>query len=151
MISVKRPSTYIYICMYMCIHIYIYIMNELLNLNLNKNWLYMSIYLYMRVCYLFTHLFVYLCIHISLYIYRNIFIDLYIYIYIYCRTVPSVTGKGSAIRNRRANPCATLTLCAENACSLCLNRECLTRQGTYQFLLLGILARVQPAILSIIN
>ena len=135
----------------MCIHIYIYIMNELLNLNLNKNWLYMSIYLYMRVCYLFTHLFVYLCIHISLYIYRNIFIDLYIYIYIYCRTVPSVTGKGSAIRNRRANPCATLTLCAENACSLCLNRECLTRQGTYQFLLLGILARVQPAILSIIN
>ena len=89
-----------------------------------------------------------ICLHIYLYVY--VYIYLYI-IYIYCRTVPSVTGKGRAIRNRRANPFATLTLCAENACSLCLNRECLTRQGTYQFLLLGILARVQPAILSIIN
>ena len=112
------------------------------------------VYIYVYACMLF----VYRSICISMYTYISIYVKhLYIYIYIhtyiyiYCRTVPSVTGKGSAIRNRRANPCATLTLCAENACSLCLNRECLTRQGTYQFLLLGILARVQPAILSIIN
>ena len=136
-IRLKR-CVYIYTCSYRYISRNVYITKDLLNFNLSsrlcfllvqannatkwflKNWLYMSIYVY--IC---TRVYV-ICLQIYLYIYIYVYIYLYIYktfIYIYCRNVPSVTGKGSAIRNRRANPCATLTLCAENACSLCFTES----------------------------